>query len=114
MYHFFDNAQKYLKPDADINISINLETRELSFNMNSRAIDADEKEAIFLEGFNGFYSGGQKGEGLGLYIFSLVLDEIDAIAYVDFDERTRLGLGNDMYQKNIFTIKFSPDTLYKV
>jgi hypothetical protein len=45
---------------------------------------------------------------------SLVLSQLDAIPYVDFDEKTRLGLDGIMYQTNIFTIKFPPQTLYSI
>jgi signal transduction histidine kinase len=114
MYHFFDNAQKYIKPDANIIISINFEEKELSFIMKSRAIEKTEKESIFNEGFTGSHSGGQKGEGLGLYIFSLVLNELDAITYVDFNENTRFGRDDIIYQENIFYIKFLKETLYKI
>lgn len=113
IYHFFDNASKYIKSGADIIIAANFEESELSFTMSSRAIEEYEKELIFHEGYNGKHAGSQKGEGLGLYVFWLVLGKLNSVPSVNFTESTRLGLDGVMYQENAFVIKFPSNTLRK-
>ncbi|MDO8656893.1 MAG: hypothetical protein Q7K45_06665, partial [Nanoarchaeota archaeon] len=113
VYHFFENIVKYIRPDSQITVSVNSSLDELNFEMMSRAIETEESNLIFSEGFCGKYSGREKVEGLGMYIFSLILSKMKATPSVKWEENTRLITGDYPYQKNIFSIKMVPGVMYK-
>lgn len=106
MFHFFENAQKYIKPGFSVVGDVDLPLQQITFVMTSRAIDDDEKEKIRKEGFSGRHAAGQKGEGLGLAIIDSVLTQLGAELAITWIGQTRLGLQGVMYQENTFTFTF--------
>lgn len=112
MYHFFDNIQKYIKPDSLLDISVDTTKQELLFTMVSRSLDEDEKTRIFEESYSGRTAGSQKGEGFGMYIFKQVLSKMDAIPDVRWREQAHIIFEGNRYREQVFIVKFAPNTLF--
>lgn len=106
MYHFFDNIKKYIQPISRINIFLREDLATLSFEMKSRALETGEEVMIFHEGFCGKNSRDQKGEGLGMFIFYTVLAKLKCIPSVSWKEQSRTLIDKNVYQTNVFSIKF--------
>lgn len=113
MYHFFDNIQKYIKPDSDLYVFLDPNKEVINFSMISRALDEEEKTKIFDESYSGRNSGSQKGEGFGMYIFKRVLKEMYAIPSVDWQEEALVPFEGNSYRKQIFSINFPPGVIYE-
>jgi len=111
MYHFFDNIQKYIKPNSTLFISVN-NNREISFRMESRSLDEHEKVSIFNEGYSGRNSGSQRGEGFGMYIFKQVLKKMDAKPSVTWEERAQVPFEGHPYREQVFLVEFPENVLF--
>lgn len=114
MYHFFDNLQKYVKPDTEVVISLDESNQVIIFDMCSCAFDEEESQRLFNEGYCGESAQAQKGEGLGMFIIALVLDKMDMKIIPEPNVKTRLGLDGIQYQDNRFYLKFSDKTVERI
>lgn len=114
MYHFFDNLKKYTIENSQVSVTYDDNKSEITFDMVSRAIEKGEESKIFQEGFCGTNSHSLKGEGLGMFIFYLVFSKMGAIPKVTFDATTRRSYDDgNSYQKNMFSIHFPVNTIYR-
>jgi len=72
IYHIVENSAKYIRQGGDFSVytSITPEKIDVTFEMESLAIDQEELGKIFQEGYSGVRSVREKlnGSGIGLYI----------------------------------------------
>ncbi|WP_298010464.1 ATP-binding protein [uncultured Aquabacterium sp.] len=72
IYHIAENSAKYIRQGGAFSVSTSTspDSIEIIFEMESLAINQDESEKIFYEGYSGFRSvrDGLQGSGIGLYI----------------------------------------------
>lgn len=109
IYNIFHNALKYSKNDSSIDVEISKHDNliRIDFNMISLKIKDDEVDRIFFDGYCGQSSkdNGKNGDGVGLYMSSLMLSKING--KIKLNRKEEYKFNNILYQRNIFSIQIN-------
>jgi len=112
-FHLFENAHKYSKNNSVINVSITEDNhfKTISFEMESLAVDEEDIERIFIEGWSSPLSKdtAKSGNGLGMYIVKRLIElNSGNVQFIPIPNTESTYTNNGLtikYQKNIIQIK---------
>tara|TARA_R110002072_G_scaffold31735_14_gene97648 strand:+ start:3710 stop:4783 length:1074 start_codon:yes stop_codon:yes gene_type:complete len=108
LHHLIENAAKYTLSGSDMSIRIDQKEAGvlLEFEMVSLAVDPEEYQAIFSDGYSGIYpkKTGKSGRGIGLNIAKRLLELNNGWIEFACDLSTRTDHFGVPYQLNVFRI----------
>lgn len=106
MYNFFDNAVKYTKPNSEISITFekNSKNFQIKIGMMSLRIEREEIEKIFEEGYSGENAKNEAGDGIGMFTAkeALRLNNLDIKVAPNYSKS--VVLNGNKYIDNTFLI----------
>lgn len=111
-FHIFENAHKYSKNNTTIDISISEEenSKKITFEMESLAVNIEEIPLIFMEGWssNSSKNTAKSGNGLGMYIVKRLIElNNGTVEFIPIENTTTISNDNGFhikYQKNKIVI----------